>query len=77
MRFYGSKPRQRGDFMKKRIGRWMVTIGANLWQNGGWTGDETYEDLTISGKLGYNMFCKGIDLMGVPLTVEFMRTLKN
>lgn len=50
--------------MKKFIGRILASIGAHLWQNGGWTGNESYEDLTVTGKLGYNMFCNGLKLMG-------------
>jgi hypothetical protein len=53
--------------MKKFIGRGIAFIGAVLWQNGGWTGDEHYEDLTIMGKLGYNMFCTGLRLMEISL----------
>jgi hypothetical protein len=51
--------------MKKIIGRCVATIGARLWQNGGWTGDERYEDLKVTGKLGYHMFCTGLSLMGI------------
>ena len=51
--------------MKKFIGKCIAAIGAHLWQNGGWTGDECYEDLKWTGKLGYNMFCKGLDMMGI------------
>ena len=50
--------------MKKIIGRGIAIIGAYLWQNGGWTGDERYEDLNIMGKLGWHMFCAGLDMMG-------------
>ena len=63
--------------MKMCIGRCMAIIGAKLWENGGWTGDETYADLSISGKLGYNMFHKGIDLMDIPLTSTIIRELKT
>lgn len=51
--------------MKKFIGRSIAAIGACLWQNGGWTGNERYEDLKVMGKLGYNMFCTGLKLMGI------------
>lgn len=51
--------------IKFYIGKVIGTIGAHLWQNGGWTGDESYEDLTITGKLGYNMFMRGMKLMGI------------
>ena len=51
--------------MKKLIGRGIGTIGAWLWQNGGWTGDECYEDLKVTGKLGYHMFCTGLRLMDI------------
>ena len=53
--------------MKFIIGRGIGTIGAYFWQNGGWTGDECYEDLKVTGKLGYHMFCVGLRLMGVPI----------
>lgn len=45
--------------MKKFIGKCLLMIGSQLWQSGGWTGDETYNDLTWFGKLGYQMFYKG------------------
>ena len=51
--------------LKKFIGEVIGTIGAHLWQNGGWTGDERYEDLTVSGKIGYRMFCAGLKLMDI------------
>ena len=51
--------------MKKIIGKVIGTIGAYLWQNGGWTGDERYEDLKVTGKIGYQMFMTGIKLMGI------------
>lgn len=51
--------------MKKIIGYRIAFIGARLWQNGGWTGDECYEDLKITGKIGYKLFCVGLDMMGV------------
>ena len=48
------------------IGCVINRIGACLWQNGGWTGtDERYEDLKMTGKLGYKMFCTGFKLMGI------------
>ena len=50
--------------MKRFIGRGIGFIGASMWKNGGWTGDERYEDLTITGKLGYHIFCTGLRLMG-------------
>ena len=51
--------------MKKFIGRCVAHIGAVLWQNGGWTGDERYEDLSVFGKVGFKLFCTGIELMGL------------
>lgn len=50
---------------KTFIGKIIVFIGACLWQNGGWTGDERYEDLKLTGKIGYHMFCTGMKLMGI------------
>lgn len=51
--------------MKNFIGRVIATIGAKLWAKGGWTGDESYEDLKVTGKIGYKMFCLGLSMMGV------------
>lgn len=50
--------------MKRFIGHVIAHIGAHLWENGGYTGDERYEDLKVTGKLGYKMFTTGIRLMG-------------
>lgn len=61
--------------MKKFIGRGIATIGAHLWQNGGWTGDERYEDLKVTGKLGYRMLCKGFELMGI--TPDKLESMAN
>lgn len=51
--------------MKKFIGRVIAHIGAWLWEIGGWTGEERYEDLKVTGKLGYQMFCTGITMMDI------------
>lgn len=51
--------------MRFFIGKVIGTIGAYLWQNGGWTGDERYEDLKVTGKIGYRMFTTGLTLMGI------------
>lgn len=52
--------------MKKLIGSGMMLIGARLWEKGGfWNEPARYEDLTVMGKLGYNMFCTGTRWMGV------------
>lgn len=51
--------------MKKFIGTVIAKIGASLWQNGGWTGDESYTDLKVTGKIGYKMLCTGLELMGI------------
>ena len=51
--------------MKKFLGRTIATIGAWLWENGGWTGDESYDDLKLTGKLGYRMVCAGLKLAGI------------
>lgn len=58
--------------MKKLIGRGIAFVGVRLWENGGWTGNERYEDLKVIGKLGYNMFCTGLRLMGISLD-EFLK----
>ena len=51
--------------MKKIIGYGMSFIGAHLWEKGGfWNESERYEDLTMTGKLGYNMLCTGLKMMG-------------
>lgn len=50
--------------MKRFIGHIIALIGAHLWENGGYTGDERYEDLKVTGKLGYKMFTTGLRMMG-------------
>ena len=50
--------------MKRFIGHIIALIGAHLWKNGGYTGDERYEDLKVTGKLGYMMFTTGLRMMG-------------
>lgn len=47
------------------FGKTIATCGAVLWQRGGWTGAESYSDLTMFGKLGYNMMLSGMKLMGI------------
>ncbi len=61
--------------MKKIIGQGIGIVGAWLWEKGGWTGEEDYEDLNVVGKLGYNMFCTGLKLMGV--TIEDLMNIAN
>ena len=51
--------------IKFYTGKIIGTIGAYFWKHGGWTGDETYGDLQISGKIGYHMITKGLVLMGI------------
>ena len=51
--------------MKKFIGGAMTKAGAKLWYNGGWTGAESYDDLKVTGKLGFRMFCKGLDMLNI------------
>ena len=51
--------------MRKIIGKRIALIGGHLWQNGGWTGDETYEDLNVKGKIGYKLFRLGCKIMGL------------
>ena len=53
--------------MKIFIGHVIAHIGAHLWENGGYTGDERYEDLKVTGKLGYNMFTTGLRMMGITM----------
>ena len=53
--------------MKRFIGHVIAYIGAHLWENGGYTGDERYEDLKVTGKLGYKMFTTGLRLMGTTM----------
>jgi hypothetical protein len=50
--------------MKKCIGNKIATIGARLWQNGGFAENGRYEDLSVAGKIGYRMFCVGLEMMG-------------
>lgn len=54
--------------MKCIIGKLFMSIGAVLWEKGGfWNESERYEDLSWTGKLGYNMFMTGTKLMGITL----------
>lgn len=60
--------------IKYNIGLIMGRIGVRLWERGGWTGDESYEDLTMTGKLGYHLLRIGMfTFMG--LTVEELESI--
>ena len=48
--------------MKNIIANSVETSGAGLWEMGGWTGKERYEDLSVTGKRGYNMLCTGVKM---------------
>ena len=61
--------------MKKIIGQCIATIGARLWTKGGFHSAKCYEELTVTGKLGYKMCCSGLSLMGV--TWEQIKNMKN
>ena len=51
--------------MLRIIGCVISKVGAKLWENGGWTGEEQYKDLKWTGKLGYNLFVVGLKLIGI------------
>ena len=51
--------------MLRKIGCVITKVGAKLWENGGWTGEEQYNDLKLTGKLGYNLCVVGFKLMGI------------
>lgn len=52
--------------MKKFVGKIIAYIGAYLWEKGGfWNENQQYENLTVFGKLGYNMFVKGLSMTGI------------
>lgn len=52
--------------MKKYIGLAIARIGARLWVNGGFQNDDAqFEKLTVLGKIGYNLFIKGLLISGV------------
>lgn len=59
--------------MKNKLGDMVLKVGATLWQNGGWTGEEQYNDLRLKGKLGYNLCCLGFKLKGI--TPEELRKM--
>lgn len=62
--------------MKRFIGMQMAHIGAYLWEKGGfWNESESYEELTKTGKFGYNLFCKGLEMAGV--TAEDIENIAN
>ena len=60
--------------MKKIFGFIIARLGACLWEKGGfWNESNRYEDLTVFGKLGYNLFIKGLHIAGVePEDLEVM-----
>lgn len=51
--------------MKKFIGFLVARIGGRLWENGGFWDVDRYEDLKVTGKLGYRMFTTGLEMAGV------------
>lgn len=53
--------------MKRFIGHVIALVGAHLWENGGYTGDGRYEDLKVTGKLGYKLFTTGLRLSGITM----------
>ena len=53
--------------MKRFIGHVIAIIGAHLWEKGGYTGDGRYEDLKLTGRIGFNMFTKGLGMAGVTM----------
>ena len=60
--------------MRKHIGFAIAHIGARLWENGGfWNEENKYENLTVFGKLGFNLFVKGLRIAGV--TKEFLQKI--
>lgn len=62
--------------MRKFIGYGIAKIGAYLWENGGfWTCDDCYENLKVTGKLGYHLACSGLKMMGISL--DKIDTMKN
>ena len=61
--------------IKFYTGKIIGTIGAYLWKNGGWTRSNNYEDLKVIGKLGYQMFLRGLKLMG--FTPDELKTYLN
>lgn len=60
--------------MKKHIGLAIARVGARLWVNGGlYNDDAQFENLTTLGKIGYNLFIRGLLIAGV--TKEDMERL--
>ena len=51
--------------MKRLIGRGIATVGARLWQSGGFYNAERYNDLKVTGKVGFRMLLLGLKLMGL------------
>ena len=51
--------------MKKRIGFAIASVGAKLWEKGGFWKSNRYEDLNVFGKLGYSLFINGLYMAGV------------
>ena len=61
--------------MQKRIGFAVAHIGAKLWENNGFWKVNDYDKLSIIGKFGYNLFCKGLDMAGY--TMDDLEALAN
>lgn len=51
----------------KHIGMFIAGIGAKLWNRGGFWEAKCYEDLKVTGKLGYNLMTKGLSMAGYEL----------
>ena len=51
--------------MKNIIAKIFMFIGYHVWDKSGYCVDDNYEEYSIIGKLGCNLFCTGLALMGI------------
>lgn len=61
--------------MRKYIGFVVAHVGAKLWENNGFGKVNDYDELSVIGKLGYNLFCKGLDIAGY--TMDDLEAIAN
>lgn len=65
-------------FLRITIGKTIGIIGGKLWWREVESGREEYENLTVFGKFGYQLFCEGTKLMlGVKTMSEAAEIIHN
>lgn len=51
--------------LKRIIGKQMTFVGARLWNLGGFWKANDYSDLTMIGRFGYSLMCRGLSFAGI------------